>query len=143
MIYFNSFLSGVLRGEFNLAEAGADVRAVLIAEAVDVPLAANQFLSDIAAGARLATVTLTGQVVGVATGVFDAADVTFTNVGTGTEVANGVLLYDHNGGSDGARRLIAYFQSSDFASGFPTSALNNSTVPIVWNATGILRLAGA
>lgn len=141
MIYFNSFLNALLRGEFNFAEAGADVRAVLIAEAVDVPVVTNQYLSDIAAGARLGTVALTGQTVGVLVGTFDAADVVFANVGTGTEVGNGVLLYDHNGGSDGARRLIAYFQSGDLP-GLPTGLLNNSNVSIVWNANGIIRLVG-
>lgn len=70
-----------------------DIKVVLVDEGTDTPVpATDQFLSDIAAGARVATsANLSGK--SVTGGVFDAADPTVSAV-TGASVESLVLFKD-------------------------------------------------
>ena len=110
----------------------ADVRAILIdTGAYTVDLASHDFLDDVPAGARIATVALTGE--SWSGGVFDADDAVFTSV-SGTTV-EAVLLYIHTG-VEGTSLLMAYI---DTATGLVLTP-NGGDVTASWNASGIFGL---
>lgn len=80
-------------------------------------LSTDEFLSDVAAGGRIATVTLAGKT--VVDGVFDADDPTFTGV-TGDEFEFAVLYKDT--GVEGTSNLLACW---DTATGLPFTPVGN------------------
>lgn len=103
-----------------------DIKVVGVDHGTDTPVAAtDQFLSDIAAGARimttanLASKTITG-------GVFDAADITTLAV-TGASFESLVIYKDT--GSAATSPLIAFF---DTATGLPFTP-NGGDVTIAWD----------
>jgi hypothetical protein len=104
-----------------------NIKAVLVDTGTYTPSSsADQYLSDIAAGARIAT---SGNLSGKSTtgGVFDADDVTFSAV-TGASV-EAVVLYKDTGVA-GTSRLIAYIDS---VTGFPFTP-SGADVTIVWDS---------
>ena len=106
--------------------SGDSIKAVLVdTGAYTVNLATHQFLSDIAAGARVATsANLSAKT--VAAGVADAADSLFTAV-SGPSV-EAVVLYKDTG-TAGTSALIAYI---DTASGLPITP-NGGDITVVWD----------
>lgn len=116
-----AFLAGDLDWDANT------IKCVLVdTGAYTVDLAAHQYLSSIAAGARIAT---SGALAGktVAAGVADADDVTIATV-TGATVEALVIYQDT--GSEATSRLIAYI---DTATGLPLTP-NGGNVTIAWDA---------
>ena len=111
-----------------------DIRAVLVDLADYTYSAAHDFLDDVPAGARVAVTAALGSKT-VAAGVFDAADLAFSAV-TG-DVSEAVILYCHDGGADGARRLIGYFDTG--VTGLPVTP-NGGDVNLAWNTSGIFAL---
>lgn len=102
-----------------------DIRAILVDTALyTVDLAAHDFLDDVAAGSRVATVALTGE--SSSTGVADATDTTFPNVSGATVEA--VILYKHTG-VEGTSQLIAYI---DTATGLPATP-GGGDIAILWD----------
>lgn len=97
----------ILNGSINLS--ADNLKAVLV-DAADytVNLATHQFLSDIAAGGRVATSgNLTSKT--FTAGLFDAADALFTAVtGDPSEI---VVIYQDTG-TAGTSRLIAYIDTA-------------------------------
>lgn len=112
-----------LKGE--IAIATDNIKAVLVDPAVDAPDTTNdQFLSDIAGGARVAT---SGNLASktTAAGVFDAADITITGVtGTGLDI----ILYQDTG-SAATSRLIGKI---DVGTGVPISSAGGDVL-ITWD----------
>jgi hypothetical protein len=102
----------------------ADVRVVLLDLADYTFNAADDFLSDIPAPARIASAALTGET--WTGGVFDADDLSISGV-TGDQF-EGLALYIHTG-VDATARLIAYWDS---ATGLPITP-NSGGVDITWN----------
>ncbi|WP_100504110.1 hypothetical protein [Mycobacteroides abscessus] len=92
-----------------------NIKAVLVDTGTYSPsLSSNEFLSDITAGARIATSgNLTGK--SATLGVADAADVTFSAVSGAT--AEAIVIYKDTG-SAASSRLIAYI---DTATGLPVT----------------------
>lgn len=120
-----------LRGE--ISWNGDNIKAVLVDTAsYSVDLAADQFLSDIPAGERVAT---SGNLASKTTvdGVADAADVTFSSV-TGDQ-SEALVLYQDTG-SASTSRLIAYIDS---ATGLPVTP-NGGDVTISWDDTADLKI---
>lgn len=98
---------------------------------------AHQFLSSIPSGARIgAPVTLGGK--SVASGVFDAADSTFTSVpaGTGTAANVEALVIYRDTGDPATSDLIAYI---DAATGLPFTP-DGGNQNVTWPAGGIFAL---
>ena len=106
--------------------SGDSIKAVLVdTGAYTVNLATHQFLSDIAAGARIAfSANLSAKT--VAAGVADAADSLFTAV-SGASV-EAVVLYKDTG-TAGTSALIAYI---DTASGLPVTP-NGGDITVAWD----------
>ena len=106
--------------------SGDSIKAVLVdTGAYTVNLATHQFLSDIPAGARIATsANLSAKT--VAAGVADAADSLFTAV-SGASV-EAVVLYKDTG-TAGTSALIAYI---DTASGLPVTP-NGGDITVAWD----------
>lgn len=109
------------------------IKAVLVDTGLYSPsLTTNTVLSDIAAGARVATsANLTSKT--VTGGVADAADLTFPAV-TGASIEALVLYKDT--GTASTSRLISYH---DNITGFPITP-NGGAITIQWNASGIFKL---
>jgi len=103
-----------------------NIKAVLVdTGAYTVNLATHQFLSDVAAGARI---SISGNLASktVAAGVADAADVVFTAV-TGATV-EAIVIYKDTG-TVGTSRLIAFI---DTATGLPLTP-NGGDVTVAWD----------
>lgn len=103
------FLSGAIDA------SGDDIRLILIDEADDtIDLAADDFLDDRAAGARVATSGAFASKT-VTAGTFDAADVTLSTV-TG-DPSESIDIYQHTG-TEGTSHLIC---NIDTATGLPVT----------------------
>ena len=103
-----------------------NIKAVLVDTALyTVNLATDQFLSDIAVGARVATSANLASKTATA-GVADAADVTFSAV-TGASV-EAVVLYKDTGVA-GTSRLITYI---DTATNLPVTP-NGGDITVQWD----------
>ncbi len=111
-----------------------DMRAILIDSADDtINVNTDQDLADIVAGARVATVALTGEAVTTSsnTATVDAADATFTSV-TGDQ-SEQVVIYKHTG-TESTSLLVVFFDT--FSSGMPVTP-NGGNIDLVFNASGI------
>lgn len=105
-----------------------DIRAALVdTGAYTVDLANHKFLSSVASGARIAT--LSGAMTGksVTAGVANASAITFSAV-TGASI-EAIIIYKHTG-SDATARLIAYI---DTATGLPLTP-NGGDVTVQWDS---------
>lgn len=121
-------------GQPNLTTA--DIRAILVDTGTYTYSSAHDFLDDVAGGARIAvsgTLT-TPTFASVATGVFDADDVTFTAV-SGASV-EAIILYVHTG-VESTSRLLAYLDTG--VTGLPFTP-SGGNVTIQWAAGGIFIL---
>lgn len=114
----------ILDGDIDLL--ADNIKIVFVDEDDDVPVpATDEFLSDIAAGARVAT---SGNLAGKSTtdGVFDADDVVVSSV-TGDEFESVVIYKDT--GDPATSPLIAYF---DTMSGLPCTP-DGSNITVTWD----------
>ena len=114
-----------------------NIKVVMVDHGTDTPVpATDQYLSDIAAGARIATsgnlATKT-----ITAGVIDAADITITAV-TGATVESLVVYKDTTNAATSP--LIAYIDTTSPPGGFPFTP-NGGDVTIAWNASGIVSIA--
>jgi hypothetical protein len=112
----------------------ADIRAILIDLADYTYNAAHDFLDDVPSAARVAVSAALGATT-IALGVFDSNDFSFTTV-TG-DACEALILYCHDGGSDGARRLIAFYDTG--VTGLPVTP-NGGDINVTVNASGWFAL---
>ena len=111
-----------------------DIRAILVDLADYTYSASHDFLDDVASAARVAvSATLTSPT--IALGVFDTADFVFTSVSG--DPSEAIILYRHTGGSDAARRLIAYYDTS--IGGIPVTP-NGQNINVTINGSGWFSL---
>jgi hypothetical protein len=110
-----------------------NIKAVLVDTALYTPAkTTDQYLSDIAAGARVATSgNLTSKTISSRT--IDAADVTYTSVSGAS--CEALVIYQDTG-VEGTSRLIIYV---DTATGLPVTP-NGGDITVQWNASGIASL---
>lgn len=94
----------------------------------------DDFLDDIAAGARVAEATISG--VTFTGGVMDGNDVTLSSV-SGDE-SEELVIY-HDSGVEGTSELLALFESGD-VTGLPVTP-NGNDIDIEWNASGIFSIS--
>jgi hypothetical protein len=131
---FASYRNLVLGAGLNLSSL--TIKAMFVDHADDTPVAAtDDFINDIASAARVPAIascpTLGSKTAGtVATGVFDAADTTFTAL-TG-DASESLILFEDSG-SEATSDLIAFW---DTATGLPLTP-NGGDVVVTWNASGI------
>jgi hypothetical protein len=131
---FASYRNLVLGAGLNLSSL--TIKAMFVDHADDTPVAAtDDFINDIASAARVPAIascpTLGTKTAGtVATGVFDAADTTFTAL-TG-DASESLILFEDSG-SEATSDLIAFW---DTATGLPLTP-NGGDVVVTWNASGI------
>lgn len=124
---YPSFKQLLLGGDIDLATD--DIRAIIVDTADYTYSAAHDFLDDVAVGARVAVSSALASKT-ITSGVFDAADVTFSAV-TGDSV-EAIVLYKHTG-VDATSSLIAYI---DGISVTP----NGGNIVASWHASGIFAL---
>lgn len=111
-----------------------DIRALLVDLADYTYNAAHEFLSDVASGSIVAVSGALGSKT-IAGGVFDSADFAFSAV-TG-DPCEAIILYQHSGGADSARRLIAFFDTG--VGGLPVTP-NGQDINITVHASGWFAL---
>ena len=102
------------------------IKAAIVSSSYTANLSTHEFYSDISA-----TVLNTPQTLGSKTitlGVFDAADITFTAVTSGS-TAKAIVIYKDTGVA-GTSPLLAYI---DTITGFPL-ATNGGDITIVWDS---------
>jgi hypothetical protein len=128
--YRETALSGGIN--WGIGSAGDTIKAVLVDTGTYTPnLATHQFLSDIAAGARIATsAALTSKA--VTAGVADAADVTWPTVSGAS--CEAVVIYKDTGTAT-TSNLIAYIDS---ATGLPVTP-NGGDITVTWD-NGVNRI---
>lgn len=124
-----SLLDFVANNDIN----SGNVKAVLVDGADYTYSAAHQFLSDVAAGGRVAT---SGNLASktIANGTFDAADFSFTAV-TGDPCEILILYIDT--GSAATSPLVAYYDTG--VTGFPVTP-NGGDINVTVNASGFFTL---
>jgi hypothetical protein len=93
--------------------------------------ATHQYITSVSSTHRVATATLLSKT--IVSGVFDAADVTFTNV-SGSEVTQ-IIIWQWSG-TEATSPLLAIIDS---ATGLP-KVPNGGNIIISWNAAGIFAL---
>lgn len=129
---FVSAKIALFKGDLDLDN---DIRAILGDAADDSPnVSTDDFLDDIASGARVAVSSAMGSKT-YTSATFDAADVTWSSV-TG-DVSEWIVGYYHTG-TDGTSSLIWYM---DTGTGFPVTP-NGGNITAQWNASGIITWSG-
>jgi hypothetical protein len=113
--------------EGGIAILTIDVKLVFVDHGVDTPVpATDDFLDDIAAGARIATsgnfATKTST-----NGVFDADDVTVSSV-SGAQFES-VVIYNDTPAAESGKHLIAFI---DTATGLPFTPTGNN-ITVAWD----------
>ena len=127
------YKENVIAGNDGYSLSAAVVKVVLVDTVAYTYAATDQYLSDVAAGARihtspaLASKTFTG-------GTFDAANTTLTAVTAGP-AAEALVLYTSTG-AEASSELICYI---DTGSGLPITP-DNTDIVISWNASGIFAI---
>jgi hypothetical protein len=121
---FDSYRSQCLTADVDLDDA---IKLVLVDHSVDTPNpTTDSFLSDILAGARVATSgAFTGKT--FTAGVFDANDVTLTSV-IGAS-AESIDIFDDTPATEATKDLIAFI---DTATGLPVTP-NGGDITIQWD----------
>jgi hypothetical protein len=98
------FLKGTIG---DLSSGSLTLRAISIDTALYTYNATHEFLSDVAAGARIKKSNpLTGKTVNLTTGAFDSDDPTMESVGAGTDI-DAIILYIDTG-VDATSSLLMY-----------------------------------
>lgn len=113
----------VLQGGINFSTA--NIKAALVKNTYPQNLATDEFYSTISAYVLNTPQTLASK--SIVTGVFDAADITFTAVTAG-DVSEGVVLYVDSG-SAATSPLLAYI---DTITGFPLTT-NGGDILVQWD----------
>jgi hypothetical protein len=128
---YPKFKEQALQGGVNLSSG--NIKAVLVDLADYTYSAAHEFLSDVAAGGRVAT---SGNLASktFTNGVFDSADPSFTAV-TG-DVSEALILYIDTG-TPSTSRLIGFYDTG--VSGLPVTP-NGGDINITVNASGWFAL---
>jgi hypothetical protein len=124
--WYPKYKEALLTGAANSDPSAGTVKAVLVDGADYTYSAAHQFLSDIAAGGRVATspafTTKT-----FTNGLFDADDITFSGV-TGDQSEIIVIYIDT--GSAATSRLMLYIDAA--SSGLPVTP-NSGAINVTWD----------
>lgn len=130
----NKFLTGDIKWKSS-GSGGDTIRAMLVdSSSYTIDLAAHEWFSDVPSGARkgnsgnntrtdMPSLTLNDP----ASGIADAADVTFTAVSTGNTYEYLILFKDS--GADGTSPLIACI---DTATGLPVTP-NGGNITVQWS----------
>lgn len=127
-VIYPKFLTALQSGAVNLLTADVRVMLVKTAESYD---ANDEFVGDFS-GANIVQRTLAGMAMKTLTevagsSVFDAEDVTFTAVPAGSTC--NLVIFVHDGGSDAARRLVAFL---DTGTNLPRTT-DGDDIPITWS----------
>ncbi len=135
----------IATGGLNLAEAGADIRAILVMANTTADTEQDaEFVGDITTldemdGAGYARVALANQVVTEDAGnnraEFSCDAFTWAALGAGARQVVGMVLYQHVGVDDASNPVLAYIDTG----GFPFAA-NGCDVTITPSADGLIQI---
>lgn len=126
---YTPFKTHLAKGNIDLSLG--TIKAILIDTASYTFSAAHEYVSSVAAPARIQTGTLAGKT--VSAGVFDATDLLLS--WTPAAVVDAIVLYCDTG-TESSSPLIAYIDSY---TGIPSASVSSKTIQ--WPAAGILTIA--
>ena len=124
---YTAALDSMMTGSLDLT--GGTATAYLVTGAYTPNLDTHASVSDVPAGARQASATVSGR--SVSGGVFAASPTTFT-AATGDDVSAVVVTVDD--------ALVAYVDDFGAGPGGTTLSLNGSDVTVNWPGTGIIAV---
>jgi hypothetical protein len=121
---FDSYRSQCLTADVDLDD---EIRLILVDHGVDTPNpTTDDFLDDIASGARVATSgAFTGKT--FTAGVFDSNDVTLTSVSGNS--AESIVIFNNTPATEATKDLIAHI---DTATGLPVTP-NGGDITVQWD----------
>ena len=122
-VFYRKGAEKVLQGQVNFSTA--NIKAALVKNTYAQNLGTDEFFTSISAYVLNTPQTLLSKA--IVTGVFDAADITFTTVTAG-DVSEGVVLYVDTG-SAATSPLLAYI---DTITGFPLTT-NGGDILVQWD----------
>lgn len=130
-VLYNPAKKSFLDGDLDLLTD--NIKAVLVDTGTYTFSASHQYLSDIAAGARIAT---SGNISGKSTtdGVFNGDDVSISSVSGSTVEA--IVLYKDTG-VEATSNLIVYIDTA--TSGLPLTPSGDGVI-IQWDSSGIFNI---
>jgi hypothetical protein len=130
---YPKYKEALLSSGANSALSSGTVKVLLIDLADYTYSSSHQYLSDVAAAARVATGAALANKT-VTNGLFDADDFSFTSV-SGDQSEALILFIDT--GTESTSRLVAFFDTG--VGGLPVTP-NGQNINITWNASGIFQL---
>ena len=128
-LFFDHGLQHFAEGDLHWGPGGDTFRAVLVDTAVYVvDITDDEFLSDVDAASRIATVTLS--TLEPTAGVLDAADATFLAV-AGTTSCEAIVIYKWTG-SDATSPLVLYIDTA--SAGLPVTPAGSADIAVTWDS---------
>lgn len=131
---YPKYKQALLDADTNVDLIAGDIRAILVDLADYTYSAAHDFLDDVPAAARVAVSgSLTTK--SVTDGTFDCDAWTWSTVSG--DPSEAIILYNHDGGADTARRLIYFMDTSQ--TGLPVTP-NGGNITYTPHANGVFTL---
>lgn len=133
-VWYDKALTKVGRGQIDL-NALTNPKIIAIEESLYTFSQDHEFLSDVIAGARIATTAMASVVFGTVDGWFDAADVVFT---APTAAKNTVaLIIFEDTGVEATSPLLLFIDDANI---LPIITETGKDLEVAWQGTGIARL---
>jgi len=133
-LWYDKVLTKIGRGQLDLNSL-TDPRIIAIEDGLYSFSQTHEFLSDVIAGARVATTALVSDVFGTPEGWFDANDVVFTTPTAG-KIVNALIIYD-NLASEAISPLLLFIDDANI---LPIITESSKDLEIEWQGTAIIRL---
>ena len=133
-VWYDKALTSVGRALLDL-DSLSDPRIIAIEEDLYTFSQTHEFLSDIPAGARIATTTMAAVDFGTIEGWFDASDVVFTTP-TGSQVVKALIIYEDTG-VEATSPLLLFIDEANI---IPVTTETGKDLQIGWQGTAIARL---
>lgn len=131
-VIYPKFKEAIMRSDPDSNLLSGTVKTTLIVAGAYVYNSGHDFLNDVTAGRVANSAALTAKT--VTSGIFDAANTTFTAVSG--PAANAVILWIDTG-NEATSRLFAYLDTD--ITGLPITP-NGGDINLNWNTTGIIAL---
>lgn len=129
---YPKYKESIISGGANVNLSSGTVKVALVDTGTYTYSASDQYYSSVSSAVVGTPATLASKT--VASGTFDAADITFSSV-SGSSVEALVIYVDS--GSAATSPLVAYIDTS--VSGLPVTP-NGADISVTWNASGIFTL---
>jgi len=133
-VWYDKALTKIGRGLLDLSSL-TDPKIIAIEDLLYTFDQNHEFLSDVIAGARIATTALAGDTFGTPEGWFDATDVVFT-APTADKKVVALIIYDDSG-VEATSPLLLFIDEANI---LPITTETSKDLEIEWQGTALARL---